>query len=131
MVTLIAALVIPPIAYRARSTEVAAISSILMALVSLTGRLETILSGSVMQFFGRISYSLYLLHAPVGWRFISVVRRKFGPELGPGMGTAAFMGGVLLSVVAAWLLYIVVERPSTRFARRIKLPIARRKAGAI
>jgi len=122
--TLCAVLAISPVAYRARSTEVAVISAVLMAMVSLSGRLETTLNAPVTQFFGRISYSLYLLHAPVGWRFISVVRRKFGPELGPAMGASALIGGVLLSVASAWLLYVVVERPSTRFARNIKLPLS-------
>jgi peptidoglycan/LPS O-acetylase OafA/YrhL len=124
VITVCAVLAISPVTYRALSTEVAVVSAALMALVSLTGRLETTLNGSVMQFLGRISYSLYLLHAPVGWRFISIVRREFGPELGPTMATIAFFGGVLLSLFSAWLLYIIVERPSTNLARRIELPRA-------
>jgi peptidoglycan/LPS O-acetylase OafA/YrhL len=131
IVTLFAVLAISPVTYRARSTEVAVFSAVLMAMVSLTGRLETMLNGPVTQFFGRISYSLYLIHAPVGWRFISVVRRKFGPELGPAMGASALIGGVLLSVASAWLLYVVVERPSTRFARRIRLPLSRDSARTV
>src|SRR5450756_711048 len=83
----------------------------LLALVSLTGRLETMLSGTVIQFLGRVSYSLYLIHLSVGWRAISVFRRKFGPELGPAMGSAAFLGGVLLSVLSAWLVYVTLEAP--------------------
>jgi peptidoglycan/LPS O-acetylase OafA/YrhL len=113
-----------PMAYRARSTEVAVVAAAVMAFVSLTGRLETTLSGPVIQFLGRISYSLYLIHLSVGWRFISVFRRKFGPELGPAMGSVAFLGGVLLSVFAAWLVYVTLEAPSVKLARKIRLPRA-------
>ena len=123
-ITLCAVLAVSPATYRAYSTEIAVVSAALMALVGLTGRMETTLCGSVMQFLGRISYSLYLLHAPVGWRFISIVRREFGPQLGPTMGTLTFLGGVLLSVFSAWVLYVIVERPSTKLARRIELPRA-------
>ncbi len=124
VVTLCAILAMSPVAYRARSTEVAVLSAVLLALVSLTGRLETMLSGTVIQFLGRVSYSLYLIHLSVGWRFISVFRRKFGPELGPAMGSAAFLGGVLLSVFSAWLVYVTLEAPSMRLARSIRLPLA-------
>jgi peptidoglycan/LPS O-acetylase OafA/YrhL len=82
------------------------------------------LNGVVTQFLGRISYSLYLIHASVGWRFVSVFRRAFGPDLGPAMGTAAFLGGVMLSVVSAWLIFVALEAPSMRLARSIRLPRA-------
>lgn len=124
VVTLCAILAMSPVAYRARSTEVAVLSAVSLALVSLTGRLETTLSGTMIQFLGRVSYSLYLIHASVGWRFISVFRRKFGPELGPAMGSAAFLGGLLLCVLSAWLLYATLEAPSMTLARRIRLPLA-------
>ena len=131
LVTLCAVLAISPVAYRARSTEVAVLSAGLLALVSLTDRLETTLSGKVIQFLGRISYSLYLIHLSVGWRFISVFRRKFGPELGPAMGSVAFLGGVALSVLAAWLVYVTLEAPSMRLARSIRLPLGVKSRGSV
>lgn len=124
VVTLCAILAMSPVAYRARSTEVALLSAVLLALVSLTGRLETMLSGTVIQFLGRVSYSLYLIHLSVGWRAISLFRRQFGPELGPAMGSAAFLGGMLLSVLSAWLVYVTLEAPSMTLARSIRLPRA-------
>jgi peptidoglycan/LPS O-acetylase OafA/YrhL len=126
VVTLCAILALSPVAYRVHSTEVALLSAVVIAFVSLTGRLETVLSGIVTQFLGRISYSLYLIHASVGWRFISVFRREFGPDLGPAMGSAAFLGGVMLSVISAWLIYVTLEAPSVRLARSIRLPRALR-----
>jgi len=124
VITACAIVALSPIPYRARSTEVAVLAAVVMTFVSLTGRLETTLSGPVIQFLGRISYSLYLIHLSVGWRFISVFQRQFGPELGPAMASAAFLGGVMLSVITAWLLYATLEAPSMRLARCIRLPRA-------
>jgi peptidoglycan/LPS O-acetylase OafA/YrhL len=131
VITLCAVLALSPIAYRARSTEIAVLSAVVIAFVSLTGRLETVLSGTVIQFLGRISYSLYLIHASVGWRFISVFRRTFGPDLGPAMGSAAFLGGVMLSVISAWLVYVTLEAPSVRLARSVRLPRASNSRGPV
>jgi peptidoglycan/LPS O-acetylase OafA/YrhL len=131
VVTLGAIVAMSPVAYRAHSAEVAVVSAGVLALVSLTNRLETMLSGTVIQFLGRISYSLYLIHLSVGWRFISVFRRKFGPELGPAMGSVAFLGGVLLSVLAAWLVYVTLEAPSMRLARRVRLPLGVKSRGGV
>ncbi|MFL5637927.1 MAG: acyltransferase family protein [Gemmatimonadaceae bacterium] len=122
VLTVMTIIALSPIDYRIRSTEVALLAAVAIAFVSLTGRLETLLSGRVIQFLGRISYSLYLIHLSIGWRFISVIRRKVGPELGPLMGSATFIGGVLVSVIAAWLMYIALEAPSVRLARKIRLP---------
>lgn len=136
-ITLGAVVAAGPAPYRAHSSEVAVLSAALLAFVGLTGRMNTVLSGRLLQFLGRISYSLYLIHLSVGWRFISVVRVKFGPELGPLLGTTAFLGGILLSVLAAWMLHAALEAPSMRLARSIRLPraggdhAARIPAGAV
>jgi peptidoglycan/LPS O-acetylase OafA/YrhL len=122
--TLLAIVAAHPAPYRAHSSEVAVLSAGLLAFVGLTGRMNTVLSGRIVQLLGRISYSLYLIHLSVGWRFISVVRMKFGPTLGPSLGISAFLGGIFLSVLAAWMLHATLEAPSMRLARAIRLPRA-------
>jgi peptidoglycan/LPS O-acetylase OafA/YrhL len=112
--------------HRARSIEITVLSAVTMAVVSLTGRLETLFSSSAIQFLGEISYSLYLIHLSIGWRFISIFRKEFGPQLGPAMGTTAFVGGIVLSVIAARLMYLAIEAPSVSFARQVRLPRRRR-----
>jgi peptidoglycan/LPS O-acetylase OafA/YrhL len=111
--------------HRARSIEITVLSAVTMAIVSLSGKLETVFNSSAIQFLGEISYSLYLIHLSIGWRFISIFRKEFGPQLGPGMGITAFVGGIALSVVAARLMYLAIEAPSVRFARRVRLPRSR------
>jgi peptidoglycan/LPS O-acetylase OafA/YrhL len=60
---------------------------------------------------GAISYSLYLIHVTV----IQIVGAT--PLWGiPVVGEVAAVG---LAIVAAWLMHIFIERPSTNFGRRL------------
>jgi peptidoglycan/LPS O-acetylase OafA/YrhL len=62
---------------------------------------------------GDISYSLYLLHVPVGFATFELTSRwGFPPDLMIASAIAA-------SILAAWLCYQLVERPSQRVARSI------------
>ncbi|GCE76275.1 acyltransferase family protein [Cellulomonas biazotea] len=60
---------------------------------------------------GDISYSLYLLHLPVGMLAITLLDRAGLPF------TVAFVLGVTASLVSSWVTYRWVERPSQRLAR--------------
>ena len=60
---------------------------------------------------GDISYSLYLLHAPVGFLTFEVTSRLgFPPDL-------MILCAIGASIAAAWVSYALVERPSQRLAR--------------
>ncbi len=65
--------------------------------------------------FGSISYSLYLVHATVGYPIGSAVHRRlpFMPPLGVVLISLAG------SVTAAYVLYRLVERPAQRLSSRI------------
>ena len=72
----------------------------------------------VLVFLGFISYSLYLLHVPIGGRVINLAGRL--PHTMPvelGAETAA----MAVSLIAAWLLYRLVERPSQKWVRALPL----------
>jgi peptidoglycan/LPS O-acetylase OafA/YrhL len=73
--------------------------------------------GGLMQFFGRISYSLYLLHVPIGSRVINLGLR-FVED--PFWKWALVAAALLSSVAAAWMLHEFVERPSQEWSSRIK-----------
>lgn len=67
-------------------------------------------------FFGDISYSLYLLHMPVGFAVIY--------NLYPALNfSLAFAAAVVATLLVSWLSFRFVEEPSRRFCRRL---IARR-----
>lgn len=60
-----------------------------------------------------VSYSLYLLHIPVGMLTIDLVLRSGAPF------TVAFLVAVAASVIAATASYRLVERPAQRVVRRL------------
>ncbi|MGN6546188.1 MAG: acyltransferase family protein [Aureliella sp.] len=70
-------------------------------------------------FLGPISYSLYLVHAPVGGRVINLATRL--PE-SPGIRYVALLVAMLVSVAFAAVFWWLVERPSHRWARSVAQP---------
>jgi peptidoglycan/LPS O-acetylase OafA/YrhL len=65
---------------------------------------------------GAISYSLYLLHVPIGGRIINL-----GTRFGAGEAFDCFLIVLALAVsmLGAWFLVRLIERPSMRASRRI------------
>jgi len=66
---------------------------------------------------GAISFSLYLIHVPVGGRVVNLGRRFVETELGELLLSAV---ALLVCLVTAYLFYIVFERPSQRLAAKLK-----------
>ena len=83
------------------------VTSLVITFISVRAR---ILGG-----LGMISYSLYLMHVPVGGKIDLGVRFRHG-QLVPAMFLLAATAG---SIVAAWILYRIVELPSRRLSSRI------------
>ncbi len=71
-------------------------------------------------FFGNISYSLYLIHIPVGGRIINLSKRLPLDTYGKLLAIAL---ALLMSIFVAWLFYILIEKPSHRLSRKIKLKL--------
>jgi peptidoglycan/LPS O-acetylase OafA/YrhL len=84
--------------------------------------LGTLFSGRVLQFYGRISYSLYLVHVSIGLRFVAVTHKRVWPQIGASTGVVELIGGLAVSTLAAWCVYRAVELPSVELAKRFKLP---------
>ena len=83
-------------------------------------KLDQWLNWPWLQYVGRISYSLYLIHFPVchllmsaGWKFFS-----HSPTLTQAM--VILSGSLVASLFAAHALYQLVESPSARWAARRK-----------
>ena len=71
----------------------------------------------ILSWTGAISYSLYLLHCPIGGKIINL-----GGRLSPSPWTAClFLAlGVATSLLSAWIFYLVIERPAKRLASSIR-----------
>ena len=89
-----------------------------LLLVGRAGGLGTWLNQPWLQFLGRISYSLYLLHIPVTGALYFVMRRWLGHST---QGDALVMlVAVGANCLVAWVFWRLVERPSTALARRVR-----------
>lgn len=83
---------------------------------------NALLIGPTMQFLGRISYSLYLLHTVIGWRATALTRELIGSQYSTVAAYFAFFVGLGASIFGAWVMYVLIERPAVNIARKIRLP---------
>ena len=74
------------------------------------------LRGKILIWLGLISYSLYLVHVPVGGKIIDLGARYTHGAIGQ---IIVLIAAVACSILAAWVLYRAVELPSQRFSSRI------------
>lgn len=67
---------------------------------------------------GTFSFSMYLLHAPIGGRIVNLMTRAGDSQ---GLQVVASLLGLAASIGAAWLFWRYIERPASRAAQRIRL----------
>ncbi len=70
----------------------------------------------VGNFFGKISYSLYLIHPVIGATFINVLSHHVAHPAGKLL---VITGGVLVTIAGSWLMYRLVEKPSKKLSSSI------------
>lgn len=75
------------------------------------------LRGEEVLFMGGISYSLYLVHVPIGGRIVNLAECLPG---GLFFRAAAVGVALLVSIVFAYGFFRLVENPSHRLAKRIR-----------
>jgi peptidoglycan/LPS O-acetylase OafA/YrhL len=85
-------------------------TSLLIAFVDI--------NASPLLFLGSISYSLYLIHVPIGGRLINATVRF---SLGPAMIAAATVVTLGVSILAATVFYRLVEKPAKQLAFSIQI----------
>lgn len=84
--------------------------------------MATALSNPAIQFLGTISYSLYLFHAPVGWRLVPLASRVVGGDSPLWISVTIFTISMLVCIAFAWLMWWLLEKPSMALSRSFKLP---------
>jgi peptidoglycan/LPS O-acetylase OafA/YrhL len=75
--------------------------------------------GRVLQYLGLRSYSLYLLHLPIGWRVISLAQLQLGDRIAPPVAWAIFGISLAGCIVAVEVMYRWVERPTIAWSKRL------------
>jgi peptidoglycan/LPS O-acetylase OafA/YrhL len=68
---------------------------------------------SLLQWIGKISYPLYLVHVPLGWAILAMLGGFYWE-----MNTAALVSTAVVLVVA-WLFHVTVELPSQEWGKRV------------
>jgi peptidoglycan/LPS O-acetylase OafA/YrhL len=104
--------------WRSGGMATGAAAASLLFLVGVAGRLGDWLNYPILQYLGRVSYSLYMVHL-----FVVFLVMNGGYKLTHESRAAAVVWFVLaagLSVAAAQVTYMLIEKPSLRFSERFK-----------
>jgi len=64
----------------------------------------------LMSFMGKISYSVYLLHVPIGGRVLSIGRRFANTSY--AFNVIVLILALAITVLSSYIVYIYVERPA-------------------
>jgi peptidoglycan/LPS O-acetylase OafA/YrhL len=91
-----------------------AVATVATALIIVTVPAWT---NAPLSYFGAISYSLYLLHLPVGGRVMNLAARL---PYSTATGLASLAGAFAVTIVASHLLYRFVEKPCMRYAASLR-----------
>ncbi len=70
----------------------------------------------ILQFPGKISYSIYLIHMPIGVKLINLAMRR----LDPAYSGLLFLVTMMVIFVTSWLFYKIFEEFSENLSRKIK-----------
>jgi peptidoglycan/LPS O-acetylase OafA/YrhL len=93
---------------------ITAITGVITALAIAFVRIEKI---RIFHFLGAISYSLYLVHLPIGARVVNILKRFVTTDIEYFFVSLC---GVLVSIFAAFLFYNYIEKPAQEWSSRIK-----------
>ena len=100
--------------------KAALVCGISIVVMHRAGRLATALDWPWLQFLGRISYSLYLIHFPVAHVVTTLAERVLGAPLSSPVAAGTLLVALGASLAAAHGFYRLVEAPSVRLANRFR-----------
>jgi peptidoglycan/LPS O-acetylase OafA/YrhL len=73
-------------------------------------------NNKISKFLGNISYSLYLVHIPIGGRIINICETLFQGEQ---IRSVFVFVALAVSIFAAWVFFMVIEKPAMELAKKI------------
>ena len=102
--------------FRVAGFEQALVAAVCVVLLKLT-LLFPSFGPKLLLWLGGISYSLFLIHVPIGGRVVNLFSRF------TLSGSQQLLVCLLsLSLLAAWVFCVLIERPSHRVSRNLLLP---------
>jgi peptidoglycan/LPS O-acetylase OafA/YrhL len=88
----------------------AACGLVVLKACDASSSLARVLASPAPRALGRISYSFFLVHFIVVHGFGRVLDGALGPQDRVAFAAGVLIGGFVLSLASAWILYIVAER---------------------
>jgi len=73
-------------------------------------------SNKFSRFLGNISYSLYLVHIPIGGRIINLAENFIQDET---LRSLIVFVAMAIVIFVAWVFFLLVEKPSMRLSKRL------------
>jgi peptidoglycan/LPS O-acetylase OafA/YrhL len=119
-------LLIPSIVQQSMFEIAAILIAILLLEVGRGNRMQSWLNHSWLQFLGRISYSLYLIHNPLSG-IIFFVAYKLLPQ-SMASTTLTLIATVVICISCANLMWHWIEQPSIRWSQKMRLTAPARSA---
>lgn len=98
----------------------ALIAGVSTYIAGIRGRLGTWLNSGILQYLGRISYSLYLIHFPMSHIVKWVGTWLSGDSPAPTVAAFWMVLSMAFSIMAAHVMYTFIEAPSVRLASWLK-----------
>lgn len=96
------------------------VSSLIIYLLWRQNLMGSVFTSSPLQYLGKISYTLYLLHPDIGWKVISFGRNFLHGHLSSAVVLLLFTLSIAVSIVFAHIFHVAFERPSLRLSNRLK-----------
>jgi peptidoglycan/LPS O-acetylase OafA/YrhL len=93
-----------------------------LLLAAHDARWGRLLAVRPLQFLGAISYSLYLYHGSVGWRFVSLMQKLLPGTWSSTLAVTVYVAGIVLSIAFSALMWRFIERPFLRLSQKIRMP---------
>lgn len=104
------------------------VTALIIYSVGVMENMHRFLSSWLFQYLGKISYSLYLIHWPIGMKIIDFSLRVFGNYFNQAWSVSLLLAvSLILTLLAAQVFYYLIEYPSLYLSRKLKINFSYQK----
>lgn len=76
------------------------------------------INNKAMNWFGDISYSLYLIHGAIGGNFLYLLSRYSDNYM---TDILLLIGAMVVSIIASYIFWLLIESPTSKLSRKVKI----------